>query len=57
MNMGAVEWLNDAEGYGFIEPDDGASDVFVHVSAVELAGLRGLVEDQGSLCVEKKDSR
>ena len=46
MNTGTVKWYNDQKGYGFIQPDDGGKDVFVHVSAVERAGLRGLVEGQ-----------
>ena len=46
MTMGTVKWFNGAKGYGFIQPDDGGSDVFVHVSAVEQAGLRGLAEGQ-----------
>ena len=43
---GTVKWFNGTKGYGFIEPDDGGKDVFVHVSAVEAAGLSGLQEDQ-----------
>ncbi len=46
MATGTVKWFNGTKGYGFIEPDDGGKDVFVHVSAVEQAGLRGLQEDQ-----------
>ena len=46
MNTGTVKWFNDQKGYGFIQPDEGGKDVFVHVSAVERAGMRGLVEGQ-----------
>ena len=46
MNTGVVKWYNNQKGYGFIQPDDGGKDVFVHVSAVERAGLRDLVEGQ-----------
>ncbi len=46
MATGTVKWFNGTKGYGFIEPDDGGKDVFVHVSAVEAAGLSGLQEDQ-----------
>ena len=46
MPTGTVKWYNDQKGYGFIQPDDGGKDVFVHVSAVERAGMRDLREGQ-----------
>jgi len=46
MATGTVKWFNETKGYGFIQPDDGGKDVFVHVSAVERAGMRGLNEGQ-----------
>ena len=46
MNKGTVKFYNGQRGYGFIQPDDGGKDVFVHISAVERAGLRGLNEGQ-----------
>src|ERR1700744_6091327 len=46
MATGTVKWFNTQKGYGFIQPEDGSKDVFVHISAVERAGLRGLNEGQ-----------
>lgn len=46
MDTGTVKWFNETKGYGFIQPDDGGKDVFVHISAVERAGLRNLIEGQ-----------
>jgi CspA family cold shock protein len=46
MATGTVKWFNGQKGFGFIEPSDGSKDVFVHISAVERAGLSGLNEGQ-----------
>jgi CspA family cold shock protein len=46
MTTGTVKWFNAAKGYGFIEPEDGSKDAFVHISAVERAGLSTLSEGQ-----------
>jgi CspA family cold shock protein len=46
MATGTVKWFNAEKGYGFIQPDDGSRDVFVHISAVEQSGMRALNEGQ-----------
>ncbi len=46
MAQGVVKWFNPTKGFGFIQPDEGGADVFVHISAVEAAGLRSLNEGQ-----------
>ncbi|MBI1216727.1 MAG: cold-shock protein [Alphaproteobacteria bacterium] len=46
MAQGTVKWFNPTKGFGFIQPDNGGPDVFVHISAVEQSGLRGLNEGQ-----------
>ena len=46
MASGTVKWFNAQKGFGFIQPDSGGKDVFVHISAVERAGLQGLHDDQ-----------
>lgn len=46
MTSGTVKWFNATKGYGFIQPDDGSKDVFVHISALERAGIRALSEGQ-----------
>ena len=46
MTIGTVKWFNPTKGYGFIQPEDGSQDVFVHISAVERAGLSTLSEGQ-----------
>jgi CspA family cold shock protein len=56
MNKGTVKWFNGQKGFGFIQPDDGSKDVFVHVSAVERAGMTGLGEGQ-KIAFEIEDDR
>ena len=46
MSTGTVKWYNETKGYGFIKPDEGGKDVFVHATALERAGMRGLREGQ-----------
>ena len=46
MARGKVKWFNDAKGYGFIEPQDGSSDVFVHFASIDMDGFRTLAEGQ-----------
>ena len=46
MSQGTVKWFNATKGFGFIQPDDGSKDVFVHISAVERAGMNDLREGQ-----------
>ena len=51
MPVGTVKFFNTQKGFGFIQPDDGSKDVFVHITAVEKAGMRSLVEGQ-KICYE-----
>lgn len=46
MSTGTVKWFNSTKGFGFIAPEDGGNDVFVHISAVERSGLTGLADNQ-----------
>ena len=59
MPNGTAKWFNQTKGYGFIEPEDGGKDVFVHISAVERSGLQGLTDDQkvSFELVEGRDGR
>jgi CspA family cold shock protein len=57
MATGTVKWFNGTKGYGFIQPDEGGADVFVHISAVERAGLRSLNEGQKVTYELERDSR
>ena len=57
MTIGTVKWFNSTKGFGFIQPDDGGKDVFVHISAVERSGLGGLGEGQKISFELQRDSR
>jgi CspA family cold shock protein len=57
MQTGTVKWFNTQKGFGFIQPEDGAKDVFVHISAVERAGMSSLNEGQKLSFDIVKDSR
>jgi CspA family cold shock protein len=57
MPIGTVKWFNSQKGFGFIAPDDGGNDIFVHISAVERAGLSGLDEGQKVSYEEKSDPK
>jgi CspA family cold shock protein len=57
MTTGTVKWFNGQKGFGFIQPDDGGNDVFVHISAVERAGLGSLHEGQKISFELERDSR
>lgn len=57
MSEGTVKWFNSQKGYGFIQPSDGSKDVFVHITAVERAGLTGLNEVKRSALTWSADSR
>ncbi|HQP19253.1 MULTISPECIES: cold-shock protein [Phenylobacterium] len=57
MSTGTVKWFNATKGFGFIQPDEGGADVFVHISAVERAGLRSLSEGQKITYELERDKR
>ena len=57
MTTGTVKWFNAQKGFGFIQPDDGGNDVFVHISAVERAGLGSLNEGQKVSFELERDAR
>ena len=57
MPTGTVKWFNSEKGYGFIQPDDGGKDVFVHASAVERAGMSSLNEGQKVTYEEQQDRK
>ena len=57
MPIGTVKWFNPTKGYGFIQPEAGGADVFVHISAVERAGMRTLQEGQKISYEEQRDPK
>ena len=57
MATGTVKWFNATKGFGFIQPDDGGADVFVHISAVERSGLGSIHEGQQIAYEEERDQR
>ena len=58
MSNGTVKWFNAQKGYGFIEPEDGGKDIFVHISALEQSGIKNLDDGQKvSYSVENKDGK
>ena len=57
MTQGTVKWFNDQKGFGFIQPDDGGKDVFVHICAVERAGMTGLNEDRDGQVLGPQSAR
>ena len=56
MAIGTVKWFNETKGFGFIQPDDGGADVFVHISAVQAAGFTGLNDGQ-KISYDVEDNR
>ncbi|WP_439816470.1 cold-shock protein [Zavarzinia sp. CC-PAN008] len=57
MAIGTVKWFNSTKGFGFIQPENGGADVFVHISAVERAGMRSLIEGQRISFEEQRDPK
>jgi cold shock protein len=57
MSIGTVKWFNPAKGFGFIQPEDGTKDVFVHISAVERSGIGNLQEGQRVSFEAQRDAR
>jgi cold shock protein len=57
MTTGTVKWFNPDKGFGFIQPDDGRNDVFVHISAVQSSGMQNLAEGQKLRFDEEPDKR